>query len=108
MPRSSCSADRTACAPLQKEDFLKVLPRRREYFKSLGLVSSKIESLEESHLDSRYVLAGAVWQMRRARHAHAPADIAAAATYILSATGGGLEIVCQIDHQDLAKRAQEL
>src|SRR5262249_4141731 len=34
-----------------KEDFLKVLPRRKEFFRSRGLVSSKLESLETSALD---------------------------------------------------------
>ena len=31
---------------VKKEDFLRVLPRRKEFFKSLGLTSSKIVSLE--------------------------------------------------------------
>ena len=39
---------------IRKEDFLKVLPRRKEYFKSVGLASSKIQSLEASALDSKY------------------------------------------------------
>jgi hypothetical protein len=42
---------------VKKEDFVRVLPRRKEFFKSAGLVSSKVESLEASKLDSKYVLA---------------------------------------------------
>jgi hypothetical protein len=41
---------------VRKEDFLKVLPRRKEFFRSRGLVSSNIDSLEASTLDSRYTL----------------------------------------------------
>ena len=43
--------------PVKREDFVKVLPRRKEFFRSAGLVSSKIASLEVSKLDSKYVLA---------------------------------------------------
>ena|SRR5215469_1220773 len=39
---------------VKKEDFLKVLPRRKEFFRSRGLVSSNIDSLEASTLDSKY------------------------------------------------------
>jgi hypothetical protein len=38
--------------PVKKEEFVKVLPRRKEFFKSSGLVASTIESLEVSSLDS--------------------------------------------------------
>ena len=38
---------------VKKEDFVRVLPRRKEFFKSVGLVFSKIESLEASTLDSK-------------------------------------------------------
>src|ERR1700724_168222 len=49
---------------VKKEDFVRVLPKRKEFFRSVGLVSSKIESLEASNLDSKYVLVKAVWKMR--------------------------------------------
>src|SRR5438132_8163135 len=50
--------------PVKKDDFVKVLPRRKEFFKSAGLVSSTVTSLEISNLDSRYSLTKAVWTMR--------------------------------------------
>jgi hypothetical protein len=34
---------------VKKEDFLKVLPRRKEFFRSRGLVSSSIDSGREVH-----------------------------------------------------------
>jgi hypothetical protein len=93
---------------ITKDDFLKVLPRRKEFFRSVGLVSSKIESVEESTLDSKYVLAKVVWKMRFMRNRTEPIDAENSATYLLSAIGNRFEIVVQIDHQDLASRAQEL
>lgn len=108
MPMSSCLGDQKASRPSKKDDFLKALPRRDEYFKSLGLISSKVEGLEISKLDSRYVLARAAWNMRFQHDGTAPVDSEISASYILSITGKGLEVVFQIDHQDLAKKAQEL
>ena len=46
----------TGIQAVRKEDFVKVLPRRKEFFRSSGLVSSKIGNLEISNLDSRYIL----------------------------------------------------
>lgn len=93
---------------VKKEDFVRVLPKRKEFFRSVGLLSSKIESLEASKLDSKYVLVQAVWQMRFERRTGEPLDSQNSTTYILSAVGDSFQIVFQIDHQDLMKKVQEL
>jgi len=93
---------------VKKEDFLKVLPRRKEFFRSRGLVSSNIDSLEASTLDSKYTLVKAIWNMRFARGLSQPIYSQNAASYILSRTDNGLQIIFHLDHQDLAKRLQEL
>jgi hypothetical protein len=69
---------------VKKEDFLKVLPRRKEFFRSRGLVSSNIDSLAASTLDSRYTLVKVVWNMRFDRSASEPIYSQNAASYILS------------------------
>ena len=93
---------------VKKEDFLKVLPRRKEFFRSRGLVSSNIDSLTATTLDSKYTLAKVVWNMRFGRGASEPISSQNAASYILSRTDDRSQIVFQIDHQDLSKRLQEL
>jgi len=93
---------------VKKEDFLKVLLRRKEFFRSRGLVSSKIDSLEACTLDSKYTLVKTVWKMRFDRSASEPVYSQNAASYILSAADDRLQIVFQIDHQDLTKRMREL
>ena len=93
---------------VKKEDFLKVLPRRKEFFRSLGLVSSTIDSLEGSTLDSKYTLAKVIWNMRFDRAASEPIYSRNAASYLLLRTDERFQIVFQIDHQDLRKRVQEL
>ena len=93
---------------VKKEDFLKVLPRRKEFFRSRGLVSSNIDSLAASTLDSNYTLVKVVWTMRFDRSASEPIYIQNTASYILSGANDRFQIVFQIDHQDLTKRVQEL
>jgi hypothetical protein len=92
---------------VKKEDFLKVLPRRKEFFRSRGLMSSKINSLEASTLDSKYTLVKVIWNMHFDRGASEPIYSQNAASYILSRTTNRFQIVFQIDHQDLRKRLQE-
>lgn len=82
---------------IKKEDFVRVLPRRKEFFKSVGLVSSRLDSLEVSQLDSKYVLAKAVWKMRFESRTREPVDSQNSATYVLSAGGDSLHIVFQVD-----------
>jgi hypothetical protein len=93
---------------VKKEDFLKVLPRRKEFFRSRGLVSSNIDSLAASTLDSKYTLVRVVWNMRFDRSASEPVYSQNAASYIVSGANDRFQIVFQIDHQDLTKRVQEL
>ena len=93
---------------VKKEDFLKVLPRRKEFFRSRGLVSSNIDSLAASSLDSKYTLVKVVWNMRFDRSAQEPIYSQNTASYILSKANGRFEIVFHIDHQDLTKRVREL
>jgi hypothetical protein len=93
---------------VKKEDFLKVLPRRKEFFRSRGLVSSNIESLEASTLDSKYTLVKVVWNMRFDRSASESTYNRNTASYILSRANDSFQIVLQIDHQDLTKKVQEL
>jgi hypothetical protein len=93
--------------PVRKEEFLKVLPRRKEYVRSLGLRSSTIQALDSSELDSRYVMVKVVWKMRFERGAADSLDSRTSSTYLLSTAGDSFQIIFQVDHQDLAKIAQE-
>ena len=93
---------------VKKEDFLKVLPSRKEFFRARGLVSSNIDSLDASALDSKYTLVRVVWNMRFDRSGSEPIYRRTAASYVLSKTNDRFQIVFQIDHQDLSKTVQEL
>ena len=93
---------------VNREDFVRVLRRRKEFFASVGLISSTVDSLEACELDSKYVLVKAVWRMRFEPRGGHPVESENSASYILIAVGDSFQIVVQIDHQDLVKKAQEL
>ena len=101
-------ADPQGVRAIKKSDFLNVLPRRKEYFRSLGLVSSTVQSVTASELDAKYLLAKLVWKFRFEPEGKEPIESENLGTYILAAVGDSFQIVFQLDHQDLTQKAQEL
>ena len=93
---------------VKKEEFIKVLPRRKDFMKTAGLVSSRVDSAEASTLDSKYILVKTVWNMLFRTSNGGAVARKTSATYILSSSGDSFEIVFQVDHQDLMKIVQEL
>jgi hypothetical protein len=94
--------------PIKKDDFLKVLPKRKGFFKTIGLISSRITALEETRLDENYIMVKAHWNMRFEKKSEQAITDETSATYFLFQQENILQIVFQLDHQDLTKRVQEL
>jgi ketosteroid isomerase-like protein len=94
--------------PVKNEDFRKLLPRRKDHIKSLGLLHSKVISLEEVNLDAKYVLAKTVWRTTFQKATGGTTDTEISATYNLEQRESTLKIVVQIDHQDLTTRVRQL
>jgi len=93
---------------VKKEDFLKVLPKRKEFFKTVGLVSSTVASVDVSSLDPNYALAKVGWTMRFERSPGVFIESENSATYLLLLTDDSAQIVFQLDHQDLMNKVKEL
>lgn len=93
--------------PITRSDFLKILPRREAYFRTVGLTSSSIAALVETELDESYVMVKAHWRLQFERSEGESAVAETSATYILDRRSG-VQIVFQLDHQDLMKRVEEL
>ena len=93
---------------VRKEDFVKVLPRRKDFMKTAGLLSSHVDSVETSALDSKYILVKTVWNMNFRANNGDELTRKTSATYVISTIGDSFEIVFQLDHQDLMKIVQEL
>jgi hypothetical protein len=93
---------------VKKEDFVKVLPRRKDFMKAAGLLSSRVGSVEATTLDSKYILVKTVWNMLIRANDGDEVTRKTSATYILSSIEDSFEIVFQLDHQDLMKIVQDL
>lgn len=88
---------------VRKEDFLKVVPKMKAYFASIGLSETCLHSVETVAVDSKYLLAKAGWKMTVRHQDGACKELDAFATYVLERKDADtLCIVLQIDHQDLA------
>jgi hypothetical protein len=93
---------------VKKEDFVKAFPKRKEFLQSRGLEASNIDSVEARALDSQYTFAKVIWKMRFKGSGSEPVYSLNAASYVLARTNHRFQIVFQIDHQDLVKKAEEL
>jgi hypothetical protein len=93
---------------VKKEDFIKVLPRRKDSMRTAGLLSSRVDSAEASTLDSKYILVKTVWNICFRTNNGDEVTRKTSATYILSTVEDSFEIVFQLDHQDLMKIVQDL
>jgi hypothetical protein len=93
---------------VKKEDFLKLLPGRKAYFKSIGLEPSTVASIDEISLDAKYILARVVWKMTLSNSAKASRQFETKATYILEVKNETPVIIMQLDHQDLGEKINEI
>ena len=93
---------------VNRDDFVKVLPKRQGFFKSVGLRSTTVVGLEETRVDDRCVLVKARWRMQFEPTSARACHVDVSATYLLQQQPDGLRIVFQLDHDDLTKRVHEL
>jgi ketosteroid isomerase-like protein len=88
---------------VRKEDFLKVIPKMKAYFASIGLFETHLHSVETVAVDSKYLLAKASWRMTVRDQNGDCRQLDAVATYVLERRKDDtLCIILQIDHQDVA------
>jgi ketosteroid isomerase-like protein len=92
---------------VKRDDFVKVLPKRQGFFKSIGLRSSTVVALEEATFDD-CVLVKTQWRLRFEPATMPATDLDVSAMYLLQQFADGLRIVFQRDYDDLTKRAQAL
>ena len=96
-------AVRNMVKPVRKEDFLKVVPRMKDHFESLGLTGTRLSSVETTELGSGYALAKVTWAMTLQTGSGLVKTFDAFATYLVQRDDHDkLSILFQLDHQDLA------
>lgn len=87
---------------VRKDDFLRLVPRIKVHFASLGLSETQLQTVEASAMDAKYLLAKAAWKMTVRHLTGGRTQVNAFATYVLERQEEDtLSIVFQIDHQDL-------
>ena len=93
---------------VKKEDFIRMVPKRKQWFASLGLVDSKVTLVDETRLDSKYSLVKTAWTMSFEKTRGITQTLKTSATYILEWNQGAAQIVFQIDHQDVSAAVKQL
>jgi hypothetical protein len=100
-------ADPNGTRVIEKQKFLPALPKRQEFFKSLGHQSTKVLSLDEARLDDQYTMVKAHFLMQFQKTPGQITEAKVDSTYILFMKGDSPKIVMHIEHEDLKEAMQE-
>jgi hypothetical protein len=94
-------ADPNGTRVVEKQKFLPFLPKRREFFKSIGHQSTKVSSLEETPIDEQYTMVKAHFRMQFQKATGEVKEINLDSTYILFMKGDTPKIVMHIEPEDV-------
>jgi hypothetical protein len=100
-------ADPSGTRVIEKQKFLPALPKRQEFLKSLGHLSTRILSLEETPIDDQYTLVKAHFLMKFQKTSEEVKEANIASTYILFMKGDSPRITMQIEHEDLQQAMKD-
>ena len=100
-------ADPNGARVIEKQKFLPVLPKRREFFKSIGHQSTKVLSLEETPIDDQYTMVKAHFLMQFQKMPGHTVEARVDSTYILFMKGDTPRIVMHIEHEDLQQAMKD-
>jgi len=85
--------------PVKASDFALALPKRKQFFASHGLQSTSLESVQETRLSDRYVLADTRWRMIFARDG-GEERVTAESAFIIDTEQDPVRIVFYLSKQD--------
>ncbi len=91
---------------LNRDAFARALPGRDAFFRSLGLVGSRITGVDEMILDERYSLVRTTWAMTFRRDDDRMEEIPLAASYLVDTGSATPRFIAQLDHQDFVERVR--
>ncbi len=92
---------------IRAADFALALPKRKQFFDSLGCRSTALVSLDYNRLDARYVLAKTRWRMTFAHEDGEQKEVLADSAYIVDTGTETFKIVFYLAHQDIMHHARE-
>ena len=99
-------ADPNGTRVVEKQKFLPALPKRREFFKSLGHQFTRVLSLEETPIDDQYTMVKAHFLMQFQKMPGHIVEAKVDSTYILFMKDDLPKIVMHIEHEDLREAMQ--
>lgn len=91
---------------LSRDAFAKALPGRDAFFRSVGLIGSRITGVDETILDERYGLVRTTWVMAFRREDDQVEEIPLDASYLVDTGSGTPRFIVQLDHQDFVERVR--
>jgi hypothetical protein len=100
-------ADPNGTRVIEKQKFIPALPKRQEFFKSLGHLSTKVLALEQTPIDGQYTMVKAHFLMKFKKASGEVAEAKLDSTYILFIKGDSPKIVMQIESEDLQQAMQD-
>ena len=89
-------------------EFLKAIGHKSGFLKDLGLLSTRVVSVDVSPMDADYTLARVEWEMEVEKDLKPAQLVRVEASYILHRLVDGFKVVAQIDHDDLAEKIRAL
>ena len=100
-------ADPYGTRVIEKQKFLTALPKRLEFFKSLGHQSTKILALDETQLDDQYTMVKAHFLMQFRKSSGEIIEAKVDSTYFLFMKGDSPKIIMHMEHEDLKEAMQK-
>jgi hypothetical protein len=86
---------------VRASDFAAVLPKRKQLFERLGCQPATLVSLQETPLDTRYVLAKTSWRLEFDRGEAETKEILVDSTFLIDTGEKEFKIVLYLTHQDI-------
>ena len=86
---------------VRSADFAMALPRRKQLFARLGCQKTGLESLQQTRLDGRYLMAKTTWKFNFTREGDEMVELLVDSTYLLDTSENKFKIVLYLSHQDI-------
>jgi hypothetical protein len=95
------AANPAGAQAVRNSDFALALPRRKQLFDKLGCTSTMLESLRETALDARYVLANTEWRMTFNSAGGKREEVIAGSVFIVDTGSDPFKILLYLARQDI-------
>jgi hypothetical protein len=93
--------------PVRASDFAVALPKRKQFFDSLGCQSTSLVTVSPTSLDTRYILTRTQWQMTFGCSRGEPKKILVDSHFIIDTGGDAFKIIFYLASRDIMEILKE-